>query len=327
MPTFNKRGERWQARIQLAGFPTKTKSFDLKAQAQAWAFAEEKAMRDGQRGVVTATLGDAVDKYIKDVAPTHKAGNGEILRLKAIIKLLPRQRKIDEITAADLSKFRDRRLSEVSPATVRREMTILRSVFESARRDWSMIAVNPIVDVKRPPAPPNRNRLMLDAERDKLLLALGFDESAAIVRASPQIAVLMLLALETAMRQGEMLSLRWTDVFLDGQYVTLGETKNGDRRDVPLSKRACELIKKMSGLSDEYVFTVPTKSADVLFRKARDRCGIKGLHFHDTRATALTNLSKKLDVLELARMVGHRDLKSLMIYYRPTATTLASKLN
>jgi integrase len=74
------------------------------------------------------------------------------------------------------------------------------------------------------------------------------------------------------------------------------------------------------------VFTITSASLDALFRKMRNSCKIEDLHFHDTRATALTNLSKKLEVLELARMVGHRDIRSLMIYYRPTATTLAAKL-
>ena len=283
-------------------------------------------MRDGKRGVVNATLEDAIDRYIKEVAPLHKSGESEAKRLKAISKMLPTLRPIEQVTAADLSGFRDKRLTEVSVATVRKEMTIIRSMFESARRDWSMIAVNPIADVKRPPAPPDRKRLMLDNERDRLMLALGFDDAEPVANLSQQVAVLMLLALESAMRLGEMLSLTWGRVDLEGCYVTLEETKNGDRRDVPLSKRAVELLGKMKGADKSMVFTVAAASVDALFRKARAKCEIVNLHFHDTRATALTNLSKKLDVMELARMVGHRDLKSLLIYYRPTATTLAAKL-
>ncbi len=326
MPTFKKRGDSWQARIQLAHLPTKTQTFDTKAQAQAWAFEEEKAMREGKRGIVKATLADAIDRYVKEVCPLHKSGDNESKRLKAIAKMLPTLRPIDQVTAADFSKFRDTRLTEVSVATVRKEMTIIRSMLESARRDWSMIAVNPIADVKRPPAPPDRKRLMLDGERDRLLLALGFDDAEPVKNLSHQVAALMLLALESAMRLGEMMALTWDRVDLNGCFVTLEETKNGDRRDVPLSKRAVELLGKMKGSDKVMVFTVAAASVDALFRKARNKCQIENLHFHDTRATALTNLSKKLEVMELARMVGHRDLKSLMIYYRPTATTLAAKL-
>lgn len=108
--------------------------------------------------------------------------------------------------------------------------------------------------------------------------------------------------------------------------MSLEESKNGDRRDVPLSSRAVELLELMRYVNSHNVFTVTSASLDALFRKSRNNCKIDNLHFHDSRATALTNLSKKLDVLELARMVGHRDLKSLLIYYRPTASTLAAKL-
>jgi len=184
--------------------------------------------------------------------------------------------------------------------------------------------VRMIADVKKPPAPPDRKRLMLPAERDKIAAACGFD--GTVTTTTHQVAVAMLLALETAMRAGEMLGLTWADVHLQAQYVSLPKTKNGDQRDVPLSTRAVELLTLMVGVDKVSVFTITSASLDALFRKVRDACKIDNLHFHDTRATALTNLSKRLDVLELARMVGHRDLKSLMIYYRPTATTLAAKL-
>lgn len=128
------------------------------------------------------------------------------------------------------------------------------------------------------------------------------------------------------MRDSEMLGLRWADVHLKEQYVTLPRTKNGDQRDVPLSKRAVALLESMKGVDKVTVFTVTSASRDALFRKARDACKVQGLHFHDSRATALTRLSRKLDVLELARMVGHRDLKSLMVYYRKSATDIAKGL-
>ena len=281
-------------------------------------------MSDSRNGVVKATLQQVIDRYILEVSPTLKSGDNITKRLKALSKMLPVLRQVSEITASDLSKFRDKRMTEVSVATVRKEMTILRSVFESSRRDWSMISINPIADVKRPPAPPNRKRLMSDGERDRLLLALGYDGKVETVQ--HQVAVAMLLGLETAMRAGEMIGLTWGRVHIPMSYVSLEKTKNGDYRDVPLSKRAVELLESMRMIDAHNVFTLTLASLDALFRKARDKCEIDNLHFHDTRATALTNLSRKLDVMELARMVGHRDLKSLLIYYRKSATDLAARL-
>jgi len=168
----------------------------------------EAKLRDQSRGVVRATFQDAIDKYITDVCPVHKSGTNITKRLKALAKtpdLLPVLRQIQEVTAADFARFRDKRLAAVSVATVRKEMAILRSVLESARRDWGMIQVNPIVDVKKPPAPPDRKRLMLDSERDLILNALAYTDKVETLQ--HQVAVAMLLALETAMRAGEMLGL------------------------------------------------------------------------------------------------------------------------
>ena len=145
-------------------------------------------------------------------------------------------------------------------------------------------------------------------------------------------AVVFLFALETAMRVGEIIGLTWDSVSYEGRFVTIPKSKNGDTRQVPLSSRAVELLKKLEGIDKERCFTVDSRSMDTLFRKARTRASktipdILTLHFHDTRHEAITTLAKKLTVIQLARMVGHRDLKSLMIYYNETATELASLLN
>ncbi len=324
MPTYSKRKNGWQAKIRLAGHPPMSQLFLTKGLAQGWAQETEKLMRESKLGIVRGTLEDAIQRYIRDVCPTHRAGENEAKRLNALSRMLPINRQLKEITAADLSKFRDTRLESVSVATVRKEMTIIRSMLESARRDWSMIAVNPISDVKRPPAPPHRKRLLRDDETRRILLALNYEGEVATI--NQQVAVALLLALETAMRAGEVIGLTWGRVSLPGCYVSLEKTKNGDQRDVPLSSKAVELLESMRAVDSRNVFTLTSASLDALFRKARDRCEIKNLHFHDSRATALTNLSARLDVLELARMAGIRDPKTLMIYYRKSATDLAKKL-
>ena len=326
MPTPTKRANgTWQIKIRLSGHEPESQSFDTKARGMAWGYARESELRDQSKGIVKATLQQAIDKYCTEVAPTHKSGANEVKRLKALSKmpgLLPTLRNLPDVTAHDLSRFRDTRLDQVSAASVRKEMTILRSVLESARRDWGMLSVNPISDVKRPPSPPDRNRLFVGDELKRIIDALGFDGGVKTLQ--HQVAVALLLAFETGMRAGELLGLEWARVF--GRYVTLPETKNGDQRDVPLSKRAIELLDLMRGVDKAMVFTVTDATRDALFRKARDKCGIEDLRFHDSRANAITALSKKLDVLDLARMIGHRDIKNLMIYYRKTAADISDKL-
>jgi integrase len=125
------------------------------------------------------------------------------------------------------------------------------------------------------------------------------------------------------MRKGELLGLEWSQIA--GQVAWLSKTKNGDARAVSLSRRAIEILDSQRGQAK--VFTVDPATADTLFRKAVKAAGIENLHFHDSRSEAITRLSKKLDVLELARQVGHRDLKSLLIYYAPSAADMARKLD
>ncbi|MDR0577643.1 MAG: site-specific integrase [Candidatus Accumulibacter sp.] len=156
-------------------------------------------------------------------------------------------------------------------------------------------------------------------------VALGYEAGQPARTKQQQVAVALLLSIETAMRPGEILGLAPEDIDLEKRFVVLPETKNGDRREVPLSRRVVELLESV--MDGEAVFTVRSASADVLFRRARKAAGIDDVHFHDARSEALTRLSKKLDVLPLARMVGHRDPKSLMFYYNETASALAKRLD
>lgn len=331
MPTITKRANgSWQVKVRLTGHAPLSAIFDSKSKAQAWGFAEEARLKDLRRGVVKATMQEVIDKYRTEVCPTLKSGANTSLRLKALSArndLLPWGRQVADITAADLSRFRDVRSAEVKPATVLKELALMSGVFESARRDWGYIRTNPLADVKKPPQPPARKRLFTDAEIAKVLAALGYSETGAVTTRGQQAGVALLLALETAMRASEMLGLEWRRVHLDKRFVTLEKTKNGDARDVPLSTRAVELIQRMAGVDPALVFTLTPAVLDVTFRRARDACGFENLHFHDSRATAVTRLSQKLSIHELARMIGHRDLNSLLIYYRKSASDIAAQLD
>lgn len=155
-----------------------------------------------------------------------------------------------------------------------------------------------------------------------MVLALGYDGGVP-ENAMQRTALAFLLALETAMRAGEICGIKWADV--SPKSVELPRTKNGDRREVPLSARAREIIALLPNGAPT-VFDLNNGSRDTFWRAARARAGIANLTFHDSRAEAIWRLSKKLDVMELARMIGHRDLASLMIYYNTTADELADRL-
>lgn len=153
--------------------------------------------------------------------------------------------------------------------------------------------------------------------------ALDYIEGAPPVTKKQITAYAWLVAIETAMRSGELLSLSADNVFLEKRFVTLVDTKNNDRRDVPLNSKAVGLLSCLP----ENIFDISSNVLSSTFLKARKAAGINDMTFHDSRHEALTNLAQKLHVLDLARVVGHRDPRSLMIYYNPSAEEIAAKLD
>lgn len=335
MATYTKRARSTYAQVRMLGV-SEGQSFPTKAKAVAWATMREQEIRDGAEGKMPRkSLADAVDRFTREVIPTHKSGDKEALRLSNMLEprnggqaKLPGTRQLASITVADLTDWKDKRLAEVSAATVLREFNLLQSVFEYARRDWLWIRTNPARDVRKPAKPAGRKTLIKPPQVDKLLLALGHEEGERPATNSAQVALMLLLALETGMRAGELNALTWDRVHLAGRHVDLEHTKNGDRRQVPLSKRAVQLLETCKGLHKERVLTVQPGTRDMLFRRARDRCKL-AVTFHDARHTAATRIGKagRLTVLEFCAMFGWRDPRMAMVYFNPTATELASKLD
>lgn len=199
-------------------------------------------------------------------------------------------------------------MTEVAPASVAREMNLLKSVLRYARTELEWIRADPMADIRRPGGHRARDRRVSDDELERMRLALGWVADVPPANASQRIAVMMLVAVETAMRSGELCSLTWDQV--QAKFVRLDKTKNGDAREVPLSRRARALLDLLPR-DGATVFGVSDALRDALWRKARARAEIVGMTFHDLRHEAVTRLARKLDVLDLSRMSGHRDLVSL----------------
>lgn len=317
MASITRRGDSWRVQIKYRG-QRQTKTFRLKAQAVAWAQEQEKLLEQRSLSDVPYhTLADALDKYKLEESPKKRGKRWEEVRLAKLKRELAFVDKaMSDISAADIAAWRDAQTT--SPGTVRREMVLLTSVFNIAVREWGWLRANPMREVRKPSSPRPRDRVFTDAEIDAICKLLLGPKGL-------QVQSLFLLALETAMRSGELVSLTWDQVDLTRRVVHLDKTKNGDKRDVPLSSKAVELFESLP-TREGRLFDISDSSRDVLFRKARDAAGIKGVTFHDARATALTRLSRKVDVLTLARIAGHRDLKSLQAYYRESAEDIAKRL-
>lgn len=331
MASFRKDGNVWRVQIYVRG-RRDSATFSTKAQAQAWAAqCETEARTEKTTGLVMGkTCDDAFRRYEKEVSPTKRGNAWEAQRLSTIADMVVEGTrvggiKLTELTSDFLGQWRDMRLQTVAGSTINRDLNLLSHVFSTATREWKWMEASPTTNVRRPANPSARDRLILPDEIERITFALGFDDTPVKTK-SQAIAVAFLFAIETAMRAGEICSLSPENV--TGRVAHLPITKNGTKRDVPLSTRALELLDLLPKVKvGEPLFGLNSVSLDRLFRKARDRCMIEGLTFHDTRHEAITRLAKKLNVLELARMVGHRDLRMLQVYYNETAAQLAERLD
>ncbi|MCL1960735.1 MAG: tyrosine-type recombinase/integrase [Desulfovibrionaceae bacterium] len=264
-----------------------SKSFDSLREAVAW--------RDQQRVLAKATkrkaLGDvhtlrqAIQKYHDEIAPEHKGTRWEQLRCGVFLRDidLPLTLPIGRVTDEHVDRWRERRESEVSPASVRREMSLLGSIFTAAARDWKWIHDTPMKGVKPPTAPPGRDIVLTRPQIKAMLRALGYRRRRP-ESMSEVVANMLLLALRTGMRSGEMEGLAWDHVHT--AYVCLPKTKNGDARDVPLPRKARPIIERMRGWSQDRVFPITAQSRDALWRAARARAKLSGFTFHDSRHSA-----------------------------------------
>lgn len=263
----------------------------------------------GERGVIPdKSFSDLLERYAKSVSPGKKGHRWETIRIEAIKRDRIAQVRLKQLSATHAADWRDRRLAEVSAASVAREKNILAHVCEVAVREWKWLKANPFYKLRMPRQAEPRSRLITDDER----LAL---EAKAKTPIQKEVIRCMSFALETAMRAGEILKLSE----VRGNVAILPDTKNGTRREVPLSDEALRIWSQGK-------FWLSSAQLDVHWRKLTKAAEIKDLHFHDLRHTAITRLSKRLNVLELARMVGHKDIKMLLIYFNESASEIAKKL-
>lgn len=343
MATFRKRGDyQWQAEIRRKGWPYQTKTFESRADAEKWARDVEGAMDKGafvsRAEAERTTVADWLDTYEKDFTEAKKGKDKEksvIATLKAS-KLGPRM--MSTITPADVATLRDDWLKEgYSPATVNRRFNVLSHVFSAAKTEGGMMSLsNPVEHVRRPKSPQGRDRRLKLGEFERLLSAAA---------ESKELGAIITLAVETAMRRGEMVSLRRVNVNLKNRTLALEDTKNGESRVVPLSSRAVALLESLPTRIDGKIFGLAPDSITQAFDRACQRARktyeqeckeaevkpesgyLEDLRFHDLRHEAASRLFEKgLHPMEVASVTGHKTLQMLKRYTHLRAEELAKKL-
>jgi integrase len=323
MPTVSKSGKNWRVQVRLVGYPPETKTLPKKSQAWEWGAQRERDLKSHRRGdYPKRTFREALVKFREEEAPKHKGGRWEIVRCKKLERDPIAERILGSLTDDDWALWRERELKKNSPATVRREMVLIGQVFETAREKWRWLPKNVMRDVKKPRVAKKRLPKPLQQPTiDAMIQALGRAHK------SREVALGFLLGCETAMRPWEMQPLEKAQVAWRDCVAHLEDSKNGDERDIPLTPGAIEILAELDTLNPgERFFTVSQGSMTALWGEARKVAGVTGLHFRHSRREGIRRLSRRLGILDLARAVGHRDLNSLMVYYREDASELAKRL-
>jgi integrase len=357
MATFRQRESGWwQAIIRRKGIPDQSKTFEKYDHAERWARDIENKMDRGiftdQREAETTTVRTALQRYQREVTPKKKGKAQEEYRIKALLASFLADHTLATARSSEIAKYRDSEMARgLAPSTVMKSLALLSHLFETARKEWSIEVDNPVKKISKPKVSNARDRRPSPEEWTYLLSAL--DDPGDSVKAeagdrrNEQTPRVVRWAVETAMRQSEILILDYQYVDLIKRTAHLEDTKNGTSRTVPLSTAAVALISgegKVTKLRKGKVFPTTASALKQSFARAVARgrrqyladCQATGrepeigflvdLTFHDLRHEATTRLAERLQLHELMRVTGHKDTRMLARYYHPRAEDLARKL-
>lgn len=326
----------YRVQIRLKGYPIETATFERKTDAKLWAQQTEAAMRDGRHFKTSEskkhTLSQLIDRYIQNVIPTKPknaaATTAQLLWWKNQIGHC----LLSDLTPALIAEQRDILLKGTtfkgtirSPSTVVRYLAALSHALSVATKEWGWLDDSPMRKVRKPTEPRGRVRFLDDQERSSLLKACK--ESS-----NPYLYIVVVIALSCGLRRGELMSLRWENIDLFKGRIILHETKNGERRVVPLRGYALVLLKTLAQLRCQDVgFLFPSKEntqkpMDLRFpwEKALKKAGIKNYKFHDNRhSCASALLMNQASLSEIAEVLGHKTLAMVKRYSHLSETHTA----
>jgi integrase len=329
MATIRKRGSRYNVQIRKEGYPSVTKTFTRISVARKWASSIEADMERRIHVEVPdqTTVGELLKRYQGQISPSHKGQQVEAYRLGTLKKHLGDLRLI-HLTPKEVASYRDIRLKEVSPASLKRELTILSRVLTIASKDWGIsIPQNPVSMISLPKADKARTRRLEAGEKERLLQS-----------ANPELHRIITLALETGMRRGEILSIKKSHIDFHKSVLFIPATKTDTPRSIPLSSAAITSLRGQLRASQEEsggviplyecpLFTYSLRGLSGAFLRLCRRLNIDNLHFHDLRHEATSRLFEKgLNPVEVATITGHKDTKMLMRYTHLRAEDLVERL-
>ncbi len=323
MASIRARSNKWQARIIRKGHPTIARTFLTRQDAEKWARSIEIEIDRGtfiNTDFAQKTLfKEILQKYLDDVVPNMRSADNQAIRVRKLMKHPIAEVNMAQLSPKHIAEYRDERLKVIKPNTVIRELAVLSSIINHARREWSLNIVNPVTLIKKPPSTKGRDRILNNEELGRLFCELE--------KISSWYKPLVEFALETAMRRGELMSLNWENINFEKSVAFLPLTKNGDSRYVPLSSKAIKILKALPRDIEGRVFPLNKQTVSILFLRAARRAKLDEFRFHDLRHMAITRLASIFsNPIELASISGHKSLSMLKRYTHLKAEDLVHKL-
>ena len=312
MGCVRKRGKSWNAQVRIAGWRSFTKSFKSKSDAKLWIDELERKLHSAPIPDIPIdrkiALGELLIKFADEVSPSHKGCVAETCRLKSIARRWIGELDIRYLTKQHFIQYRDDRMTLVTGSSVGSELALMKRVLDTAIKKWGYgIPYNPIRDIEFPKGSTARTRRLVSDEKERLL-------TTASLQRNIYISSIIEFAIETGMRRSEILKLRWCDVDLENGFASLYDTKNGEDRRVPLTRRCIEVLQTVPQ-TDEQVFPISATCLRLAWNRTRNKVGITDLRFHDLRHEAVSRFFEMgMSVPEVALISGHKDVRQLFRY-------------
>lgn len=269
------------------------------------------------------------NKYYEEHGRHMRSARTINFKLKNLDHIAPNlaDKSIYDFRPADIAEWRNNRKKEVKVATLRNEHAIYSAVFTYAMKELFLLESNVWHSVSMPSKEKSRNQRITPEHQDTLLKVMEWDGSTTPINSRQYVAWAFLFALETAMRQGEILAMRRADL-RDG-FIHLPMTKNGESRNVPLSKEAKRLLLLLPPENDK-LLPIDKNIFCAMWMRVKKKAKLPEINFHDSRHEAITRMVKvrKLPVEVLAKITGHKTIGILInTYYNPDAQDLVEMFN
>lgn len=321
----------YRVKIRLKGYPIQSATFERVTDAKKWAQHTESAIREGRHFKTTEakrhTMAELVDRYINNVLPAKPKAIRKQTALLQWWRAEIGSNTLADVTPSMIAECRDKLANGItshaklrSPATVNRYLAALSIALTTAVKEWGWLEDSPMRKVTKPKESRGRVRFLSDDERMRLLKICK--ESS-----NPYLYVVVVLALSTGMRQGEIMGLTWDVVDLNQGRAILHETKNGERRAVAITGHALELLKELSKVrridsnllfpSKENAPQKPQKPMDLRspWETAVKKAELRDFKFHDLRHSAASYLAMNgASLAEIAEVLGHKTLQMVKRY-------------